>query len=106
MVYDGTLVLEFLGRTHQTSLLTEREKQLIGLAVTMTRGCQVCTRGRIEKARAAGLGDDLLNALVGIVAAVNAGVAAATARESFRLADASQAEECGAICSAEASAGR
>ena len=101
MGYDGALVLEFLARTHQTSLLTDREKHLIGLAVTMTRGCQVCTRGRIEKARAAGIQDDLLNALVGIVAAVNAGVAAATAREGFRLADAASADECGALCSAE-----
>ena len=49
MAYDGTLVLEYLARTHKTSLLTDREKHLIGLAVTMTRGCQVCTRGRIEK---------------------------------------------------------
>jgi alkylhydroperoxidase/carboxymuconolactone decarboxylase family protein YurZ len=100
MGYDGKVVLGFLGQTHDTPLLTDREKHLIGLAVTMTRGCQVCTRGRIEKARAAGIGDDVLNALVGIVAAVNAGVAAATAREGFRMADASPAEECGAICSA------
>ena len=106
MGYDGALVMEFLARTHQTSLLTDREKHLIGLAVTMTRGCQVCTRGRIEKARVAGIGDDLLNALVDIVAAVNAGVAAATAREGFRLADAYPAEECGALCSAEVAAGR
>ena len=95
MGYDGALVLEFLARTHQTSLLTDREKHLIGLAVTMTRGCQVCTRGRIEKARAAGIGDDVLNALIDVVAAVNAGVSAATAREGFRLADASLTEECG-----------
>src|SRR5271165_6180737 len=101
MAYDCALVLEFLARTHQTSLITDREKHLIGLAVTMTRGCQVCTRGRIEKARAAGIGDDLLNALVGIVSAVNAGVAAATAREGFRLADAAPTEECGTLCSAE-----
>ena len=106
MGYDGALVLEFLARTHQTALLTDREKHLIGLAVTMTRGCQVCTRGRIEKARAAGLGDDVLNALVGIVSAVNAGVSAATAREGFRLADASLAEECGVFCAPEVSAGR
>jgi AhpD family alkylhydroperoxidase len=106
MGYDGALVLEFLARTHQTALLTDREKHLIGLAVTMTRGCQVCTRGRIEKARAAGIEDDLLNALVGIVSAVNAGVAAATSREGFRLADASLTEECGALCSAEVAAGR
>ena len=106
MGYDGALVLEFLARTHQTSLLTDREKHLIGLAVTMTRGCQVCTRGRIEKARAAGIGDDVLNALIDVVAAVNAGVSAATAREGFRLADASLPEECGALCSPEVSAGR
>src|SRR2546430_11443348 len=102
MAYDGSLVTTYLRETHETPLLTDREKHLIGLAVTMTRGCQVCTRGRIEKARAAGIGDEVLNALVGIVSAVNAGVAAATAREGFRTADAPSAEECGALCSAEA----
>src|ERR1700730_5747705 len=106
MPYDGTLVLEYLGKTHANSSLTEREKHLVGLAVTMTRGCQVCTRGRIEKARGAGIGDDVLNALVGIVAAVNAGVAAATAREGFRMADVSSAEECGALCTGDVTAGR
>jgi alkylhydroperoxidase/carboxymuconolactone decarboxylase family protein YurZ len=106
MGYDGALVLEFLARTHQTSLLTDREKHLIGLAVTMTRGCQVCTRGRIEKARSAGIGDDVLNAMVDAVAAVNAGVSAATAREGFRFADASLTEECGELCSPEVAAGR
>jgi alkylhydroperoxidase/carboxymuconolactone decarboxylase family protein YurZ len=106
MGYDGALVLEFLARAHQTSLLTDREKHLIGLAVTMTRGCQVCTRGRIEKARGAGIGDDVLNALIDAVATVNAGVSAATAREGFRLADAPLTEECGALCSSEVSAGR
>src|ERR1700674_4277678 len=101
MGYDGALVLEFLARSHQTSLLTDREKHLIGLAVTMTRGCQVCTRGRIEKARAAGIGDDVLNALAGVVSAVNAGVAAATAREAFRLAEPASADACGNLCSPE-----
>lgn len=106
MGYDGTLVLEYLARTHKTSLLTDREKHLIGLAVTMTRGCQVCTRGRIEKARAAGIDDDVLNALVGIVSAVNAGVSAATAREGFRLAGPSPQETCGELCSPAVSGGR
>lgn len=49
MPYDDTLVVGYLRQTHSTTLLTEREKHLIGLAVTMTRGCQVCTRNRIEK---------------------------------------------------------
>ena len=106
MAFDDTKVREYLRTTHETPLLTEREKHLVGLAVTMTRGCQVCTRGRIEKARAAGIGDELLNALVGIVSAVNAGVATATAREGFRMADVSSAEECGALCSGEVTTGR
>ncbi len=106
MGYDGALVQDYLGKTHETSLLTDREKHLIGLAVTMTRGCQVCTRNRITKARAAGFGDDVLNALVDVVAAVNAGVTAATAREGFRLADEALAEECGELCSPGVSGGR
>ena len=102
MPYDGTSVLEYLRKTHNTSLLTEREKHLIGLAVTMTRGCQVCTRGRIEKAREAGINDDTLNALVNVVSSVNAGVTAATAREGFRLADAVLPEApCTDVCAAE-----
>jgi AhpD family alkylhydroperoxidase len=101
MGYDGSLVLDYLRRTHDTSLLSEREKHLIGLAVTITRGCHVCTRGRIQKARAAGIDDVVLNALVAVVSAVNAGVAAATARETFDPVDASSAEACGALCSPE-----
>jgi AhpD family alkylhydroperoxidase len=101
MAYDDTLVVESIHKAHETSLLTPREKQLVGLAVTMTRGCQVCTRGRIEKARAAGVSDDVLNALVAVVAAVNAGVSAATAREGFRMADAAAQEACGDLCAAD-----
>jgi alkylhydroperoxidase/carboxymuconolactone decarboxylase family protein YurZ len=99
MAYDGTLVLEYLAKTHGSELLTEREKHFVGLAVTLTRGCHVCTRGRIEKARAAGISDDVLNALVGIVSAVNAGVSAATARESFGALDAAAASNgCADAC--------
>jgi alkylhydroperoxidase/carboxymuconolactone decarboxylase family protein YurZ len=106
MPYDGTLMLEYLQKAHETPLLTEREKHLVGLAVTMTRGCQVCTRGRIEKAREVGINDDVLNALVGIVSAVNAGVSAATAREGFRLAGPPVQETCGELCSPAVSDGR
>jgi AhpD family alkylhydroperoxidase len=109
MAYDGTLMLGFLKETHETKQLTEREKQLVGLAVTLTRGCQVCTRGRIEKARELGISEAALNALFGIVAAVNAGVAAATAREAFRgLPDTAASEPCGDLCAVPepAAAGR
>jgi alkylhydroperoxidase/carboxymuconolactone decarboxylase family protein YurZ len=103
MPYDDTPIVRYLRQAHDTALLTEREKHLVGLAVTMTRGCQVCTRNRIEKARAAGLGDDLLNELVNVVASINAGVTAATAREGFRLADvaatAPAAKPCDELCS-------
>jgi alkylhydroperoxidase/carboxymuconolactone decarboxylase family protein YurZ len=98
MAYDDTQVVEYIRKSHTTQLLSEREKHLVGLAVTMTRGCQVCTRNRIEKARAAGIEDDVLNALVGVVSAVNAGVSAATAREGFRMADAALQESCGELC--------
>jgi alkylhydroperoxidase/carboxymuconolactone decarboxylase family protein YurZ len=98
MPYDDTPIVGYVRQAHQTSLLTEREKHLVGLAVTMTRGCQVCTRGRIEKARDAGIADEVLNALVNVVAAVNAGVSAATAREGFRMADAGALEPCGELC--------
>jgi hypothetical protein len=68
----------------------------------LTRGCQVCTRNRIEKARVTGLGDDVLNALVAVVSSVNAGVTAATAREGFRMADAAAGETpCTDACAAE-----
>lgn len=106
MEYDGALVSEFLARTHQTTLLTDREKHLVGLAVTLTRGCQVCTRNRIEKARAAGIGNDVLNALINVVSAVNAGVASATGRESFHLAGTPSPEECGDLCSPGGTAAR
>jgi hypothetical protein len=51
MAFDDTRGRECLRTTHETPLLTEQEKHLIGLAVTMTRGCPVCARNRIEKAR-------------------------------------------------------
>src|SRR5271156_2383240 len=106
MTLDDTHVRDFLRSTHETKLLSEREKHLVGLAVTVTRGCQVCTRNRIQKARAAGIGDEVLNALVGIVSAVNAGVSAATAREGFRMADEALQDACGDLCSAEVAAKR
>ena len=99
MSYDDLPVVRFLQATHGTDLLSEREKHLVGLAVTMTRGCQVCTRNRIVKAHEAGIDDAVLNALFGVVAAVNAGVAAATAREGFRMAAEAAPSPCTDLCS-------
>ena len=100
MAYDDTLIVDHIKQTHSTELLTEREKHLIGLAVTMTRGCQVCTRNRVEKARAVGLTDDELNALIAVTSAVNSGVTAATARVAFGMLEEEKAGECGDVCSA------
>ena len=99
MAYDDTLIVDHIKQTHGTELLSEREKHLIGLAVTMTRGCQVCTRNRVEKARNIGLTDDELNALVAVTAAVNSGVTGATARVAFGMLEQEQAADCGDVCS-------
>ena len=99
MAYDDTLIVDHIKQTHSTDLISEREKHLIGLAVTMTRGCQVCTRNRLEKARSIGLTDDELNSLVAVTAAVNSGVTGATARVAFGMIDQENSADCGDVCS-------
>jgi len=99
MAYDNKLIVDHIQQTHNTELLSEREKHLIGLAVTMTRGCQICTRNRVEKARNIGLTDDELNALIAVTAAVNSGVTAATARVAFGMLEEEQVDECADVCS-------
>ncbi len=99
MAYDDTLIVEHIKQTHSTELLSEREKHLIGLAVTMTRGCQVCTQNRVEKARGFGLTDDELNSLVAVTASVNSGVTGATARVAFGMIDQDFSADCGDVCS-------
>lgn len=98
MAYDDSLIVDHVQETHNTELLSEREKHLVGLAVTMTRGCQVCTRNRVKKARAIGISDDELNALVAVTAAINSGVTGATARVAFGMLE-QEAGECGEVCS-------
>jgi AhpD family alkylhydroperoxidase len=68
-----------LEQANASEHLSEREKHLIGLAVTLTRGCAYCSGGRIEKALAAGIQQDTVNATVDLTAAVNAGVVIRTA---------------------------
>ncbi len=99
MAYDDTLIVDHIKKTHETELLSEREKHLIGLAVTMTRGCQVCTRNRVEKARGIGISEEELNALIAVASAVNSGVTAATARVAFGMLEQENAAECGDVCS-------
>lgn len=91
MGYDGTFIKEIVEQSHKTQELTEREKHLIGLGVTMTRGCVACTTRRIQDARDFGLSDVALNELTRVVAAVNAGVAARTAAQAFDNSDYTEA---------------
>jgi len=101
MPYDDKLIVDHIKQTHRSELLSEREKHLIGLAVTMTRGCQICTGNRLAKARNAGLTDDELNTLIAVTSAVNSGVTAATARVAFGILDEDKVDDCGDACSTE-----
>ena len=74
-------VKEALDATSATDALTDREKHVIGLAVTATRGCIACTGGRIEKALEAGIEYETVRAAIDLAAAVNAGVTLRTAIE-------------------------
>ena len=71
-------VIQAMEKAGATELLTDREKHLIGLAVTITRGCIYCTGGRSEKALDSGISQETLSATTDLVAAVNAGVAVRT----------------------------
>lgn len=74
-------VKDALDATGATEALTDREKHLIGLAVTATRGCIACTGGRIEKALESNVDYETVRAAIDLAAAVNAGVTLRTAIE-------------------------
>ncbi len=69
-----------------SAALADREKHLVGLAVTATRGCQACTGRRIQAALAAGVPYETVVAAIDLAAAVNAGVTLRTAIEGARQA--------------------
>ena len=73
------VISKTLDATGSVNSLTDREKHLIGLAVTLTRGCIVCTGGRIEKAIDAGIDYETIRSTVDLAGAVNAGVTMRTA---------------------------
>lgn len=79
--------LNGLERESSPNDLSPREKHLVGLAVTMTRGCRDCTSGRIPEAAKAGIEYETVERLVNLVAATNAGVVLRTAVESANKAD-------------------
>ncbi|MDP7395465.1 MAG: carboxymuconolactone decarboxylase family protein [Lentisphaeria bacterium] len=71
--------LAALDLTRESEHLSDRERQLVGMAVTATRGCQVCTGSRIEAAMDAGIPYETIIAAIDVAAAVNAGVTLRTA---------------------------
>ena len=75
-----------LAATESTAALTDREKHLVGLAVTVTRGCQACTGRRIQVALDAGVPYATVVAAIDLAAAVNAGVTLRTAIEGAKQA--------------------
>ena len=86
-----------LDATSETEELNDREKALIGIAVVLTRGCQQCNGGRLEKALASGIPYKAVQEAIDLTAAVNAGVTIRTAIEGADLAkinEACQGEEC------------
>jgi alkylhydroperoxidase/carboxymuconolactone decarboxylase family protein YurZ len=74
-----------LEETGKSIHLTDREKHLIGMAVTSTRGCIVCTGKRIKKALASGVPYDTVIAGIDLAAAVNAGTTVAIATQGADL---------------------
>jgi alkylhydroperoxidase/carboxymuconolactone decarboxylase family protein YurZ len=79
--------IEALNQTNASEHLSEREKHLVGLAVTLTRGCAYCSGGRIEKALASGIPQETVTATVDLTAAVNAGVVVRTALQGIEGKD-------------------
>lgn len=72
--------------TGNSDHLTDREKHLIGMAVTATRGCIACTGSRIRKALEADIPYNTIISGIDLAAAINAGVTVAIATQGSELA--------------------
>ena len=72
-----------LNETSEGLSLSKREKHLIGLAVTLTVGCTVCSNRRFKDALEDGITKEELIELTDLVALTNAGVVARTALSSW-----------------------
>lgn len=79
--------VEALQEISKTLSLSKREKHLIGLAVTLTRGCTACTNRRYTEALEDGITKEELIDLTDLVALTNAGVVARTALSSWNKAN-------------------
>lgn len=82
---------KMLEMTHAADHLSDREKQLIGLAVTTTRGCAACSGGRIRRALESGIPREAIIQAVDVASAVNAGVTTAIALQGIEKEELNQA---------------
>jgi AhpD family alkylhydroperoxidase len=83
MKLDDFATGSLLEHAHAADHLTDREKQLIGLAVALTRGCVHCTGTRMRRALESGIPEDAVIQAIDIAAAVNASVTTAIAMQGF-----------------------
>lgn len=96
MEFSDFVTAEFVEKGVAGEHLTEREKHLIGIAVVATRGCIMCSTGRIQKAAESGIGREVIVAAVDLAASVNAGVTVATALQGAQRARLDEICESGA----------
>lgn len=83
MKFENFAAKRMLESTHEGDHLTDREKQLIGLAVSATRGCIACSGSRIKRALESGISWDTLVQAIDVASAVNAGVTTAIALQGI-----------------------
>lgn len=83
MKFEDFAAKRMLESTHDGDHLTDREKQLIGLAVSATRGCIACSGSRIKQALESGIPWDALIQAIDVASAVNAGVTTAIALQGI-----------------------
>jgi AhpD family alkylhydroperoxidase len=83
MKFEDFAVKRMLEETEGADHLSDREKQLIGLAVTTTRGCIACSGSRIRRALESGISREAVIQAIDIASAVNAGVTTAIAVQGF-----------------------
>ena len=75
--------VKVLKETSENLSFSKREKHLIGLAVTLTVGCTVCSNRRFKDAIEDGITKEELIELTDFVALTNAGVVSRTALTSW-----------------------
>ena len=83
MKFEDFAAKKMLESTHEDDHLTDREKHLIGIAVTTTRGCIACSGSRIKRALESGIPWESLIQAINVASAVNAGVTTAIALQGI-----------------------